>query len=414
MGLLSSAVKNIAREINIETQGRIVANAPNHLPGFYGSPASKIASVGVGGAKMFKDAIIQEFGHPKASKLFSETGISKATQNIVKRETKVLDQLTKKKNLTNEETKRKNEASKILTGQLGYNDLVTSQLGKRSTISEVYRPEAYLGEGSFSLPEFVNVKNTYKPWMLEDIFNQKDMEKAYSIIEPAWKLKGKGADAQMYIKNPTAMGAGRHIHDINYKAKKVKAAGKVFKNRKGREFETNEQMQKALKKAKVDFTVDEEGSVWLQESLKSSGYVEGGVNVVSKVDRKGNITSIMTDEHDLFGVKPIGGKRAISVVPPYTRNYLNKKPTEKQEVLNKAYRLEKNKQKRVREKEIQQYGVIPKGTSAEGLSRNQRSAADVIANMEASGLDPADYLKWMLRWGALGGSGYGLFGGENK
>ena len=62
----------------------------------------------------------------------------------------------------------------------------------------------------------------------------------------------------------------------------------------------------------------------ISDSYASSAKVLGGVHQTTSIDRKGNVSITVSDEHDMFGIVPPGtfkaGKRLLSVYPPVTAN----------------------------------------------------------------------------------------------
>jgi len=105
----------------------------------------------------------------------------------------------------------------------------------------------------------------------------------------------------------------------------------AFKNKPRRSFKSNDELASALeaKGLKVVRRKDQESDpdVFITDSVSSSAYELGGVNIVYKVEPDGNVTAQVSDVNDLVGVGAPGAKKMIVVTPPIKKNFA--KPEDK-------------------------------------------------------------------------------------
>lgn len=465
-GLLGGVIKTLGRELQQEVLSRPMANALNKRPLFYKGPHGQVAEAVKGAGEILVNTTMQEI-NPKRSQLFTDTGISYGTQKSVKKAFERYKELNKKvkrgeelsDSIFNDEVYDYNKAGQIITGQLGYNDLVTSQMGKDSTIGQLYRPTSYLGKGYFTPSEFKSVQNLNKPWELEDILSTKDMERFYKHIGNQQGIDPLKENVQMFVKQPSARAAGNFDNDVNrlasnrikvrsrFKARgseyesiddlvlDIRAYNLGYSNKKITETPTEklkalvEKDEQAVKdynpwegEGKVPkhtkpiriLEVDEDGNLWIADGVKSSGFVEGGVNVVTKIDRKGNAISMVSDEHDMFGIKPITGERGITIVPPIMSNFLKPKREIKEAYKKQEYKrdVERKKASLERMKVLEEIRELSGSdyNPPTNLNKDQHLAAKIIMEAKGRDMSPSDYLKWLLRSGATLGSLYSLYG----
>jgi hypothetical protein len=139
----------------------------------------------------------------------------------------------------------------------------------------------------------------------------------------AWGIK-KDDDVKIVVKKPTGMG-GNHFKDVVAQNKYFKHALHVFdvgqSKRGGKiEFDSVDDLYEALenrsevlikeagKKDKVKaFRVvkTDDTGVWITGSRAGSAKVEGGINMLMKIEPNGNITGYMSDLHDFLDKVPV-------------------------------------------------------------------------------------------------------------
>jgi len=100
-------------------------------------------------------------------------------------------------------------------------------------------------------------------------------------------------------------------------------------------FKSNDELAKALqakfpdKKILRNSKQDKDQDVYITDSFSSDAYELGGVNVVYKVDKNGDLTAVVNDKNDIgisssgVDVSAPGGKKLIVVTPPVTKNVLD-------------------------------------------------------------------------------------------
>lgn len=101
----------------------------------------------------------------------------------------------------------------------------------------------------------------------------------------------------------------------------------AFKKKTKEAFKSNDELAEALqaKGLKVNRNKDQKNDpdVYITDSVSSSAYELGGVNIVYKVSKDGKVTALVSDVNDLVGVGAPGGKKIITVVEPITKDLLN-------------------------------------------------------------------------------------------
>lgn len=103
----------------------------------------------------------------------------------------------------------------------------------------------------------------------------------------------------------------------------------AFKNKPKAKFQTNDELALALqdKGIRVIPRKKSDDPVFITDSVSSSAYELGGVNLVYKVEKNGDVTAQVSDVNDLVGVGAPGGRKMIVVTPPIKTNIVN--PTER-------------------------------------------------------------------------------------
>lgn len=113
---------------------------------------------------------------------------------------------------------------------------------------------------------------------------------------------------------------------------------RAFKHREKRGFKSNDELAKAMeaKGFKINRNKDqgEDADVYFSDSMVTEAMELGGVNIVYKVGKDGNVTSQMSDIQDLFGMTPIGSTKLIAVLPPITKNVINPSANPKRQPQN--------------------------------------------------------------------------------
>jgi len=289
----------------------LLGEAPNELPGFYSGPVGQVASATKGAGQAAVSAA-KTVTNPQRLADVMKLGIPGMTRDVVQRNVDVLNKYAGKKNLTVEEKKAVNTATKVITGQLTYNANLAKQVGYDSPLLNRWTENVnkeittYNRNNIDLIGDYSNVRNG---------MTKTDLDTVHEHLGKAWSLK-KGEDIQMVVR-PTVVkgGAGDFSSDMR-KTDKYKTLTEV-----GQSTRDPKELADNLKNAGMGVKKVEGDDVWVTFSMKSSSYAEGGVNVVGKLNAKtGDFNYVVSDEHDMFGFKPPGGKRLITVTPASQTN----------------------------------------------------------------------------------------------
>lgn len=192
-------------------------------------------------------------------------------------------------------------------------------------------------------------KNAGKSGNLYDI-SKPEADFVQKHFEDTW-LKGKfldtpKEDVRIVVKKPHSQVTGDHFRDVVGRNSQVKHALSVFKSFKRRgqpEFDSIESLAEAIKKkekSKIKITGHKEkkkaftyvgegaGGVWIKLGKAGTAKVEGGVNMLIKIEPNGNVTGYMSDLHDFLEKVPVVGqglayslpKKVLAVSPPMQTN----------------------------------------------------------------------------------------------
>ena len=336
-GAVAKPAKQIAGYLTENNPGKLLSNVPNYVKNYYsGVPGAKE----VGAANVFTKGAIdttKQFFSPQSSTKAAATGVSKGTERIARDNLKIIDDTeamyAKTGSLSDEQIEAYKKAAKTLHGQLAYNALVTKQAGGRGPVLQKYLDEVYHNtDDAFTKDAFVKMKeystDAAKAQVSDDV-----MSGAYDIIANTWKtnkLQGNKSlsetGAHMVVKKHRVRSAGVHDRD----AISSKAFNQVKENltAKGGGFNSTEDLLGYLRgidgpKFKIAGATDE--GVYVQFSPEmASGFVEGGTNAVVHIKPDRSMVLFVSDEHDLFGMVPVGYDRLVTVLPPWPMNFFGK------------------------------------------------------------------------------------------
>lgn len=161
-----------------------------------------------------------------------------------------------------------------------------------------------------------------------------------SLIEDTWK-RADNLDidnSHLFVKKPGGKYTGNHQRDANFGPIPV-ALQNIFTGGEGavktKSYTDNRQLLAALNEQKNKLAKGDSGTFnvvredangfYVQFSKKGSAKVEGGVNIITHVDRNGTLTSVISDKHDIATpkwMKPVGAyldyslDQELSVTPP--------------------------------------------------------------------------------------------------
>lgn len=219
-------------------------------------------------------------------------------------------------------------------------DAAHSQMQQMANIRQQANAEARIKEGTDPFMLSVTDPNSpmyFKPSERGDNWYQETAAKGANLKElsdkeaktvqdhvmNAWGLK-KDEDVKVVVKRPTGMG-GNHFSDVVARNKYFKHALHVFdvgQSKRGGniEFKSVDDLYDALenrsealikepgqeKKVRAFRVVKtDETGVWITGSRAGTAKVEGGINMLMKIEPNGDITGYMSDLHDFLDKVPV-------------------------------------------------------------------------------------------------------------
>lgn len=179
------------------------------------------------------------------------------------------------------------------------------------------------------------------------VIPQERANRFQQIIETTWE-NADNLDTEnslLFVKRPAGKYTGDHVRDTNF-GTIPKALQDTFKgandsfvpflDKDSLKLALNKQKNKlAKKKAGVNFNIvgEDADGFFVQYSKAGVGKTEGGINIVSHVDMKGIVTSVVSDKHDIAtpkALKPLGDyldysmQHELTVTPPIVKSLYNK------------------------------------------------------------------------------------------
>lgn len=360
---------------------QLARNIPNELPGFYGDGGqNRLAAVGRGGVTGFANALKQMIS-PQGMAELNQRGVSRTLTDLVRQPEKrpkgakatygnalwgqvsyenLLGRMTGERSpllarldddyFTHEAMFKPDDYRKMSGlnkqdadaffrtmssnwGIKGNDKLIMVQRQPTGTEGSGRMYNAAFGnkaEKAMKLPSVFPMKNGFK--------NGDDFIQAYNrTLELDDKTSTLDSNKiakinQAFADNPSLS----KITDVSELATELNKAVKfpttnivnrAFKHREKRGFKSNDELAKAMeaKGFKINRNKDqgEDADVYFSDSMVTEAMELGGVNIVYKVGKDGNVTSQMSDIQDLFGMTPIGSTKLIAVLPPITKNVIN-------------------------------------------------------------------------------------------
>ena len=343
-----------------KTAQKVMANVQNEIPNFYAStnPVAQAAAV----AKTIPQDIInigKAYYDPSRRALQTDSNISVADQRAANKAIKVSEEVTPKvaalearakelrqvkdgklpsnedlaeiKRLETEASNLRSEASqatKVAMGQFNQNLAITKQIGGVDTGLK----------GLLKNIEGVDHVRTFKQFNVDDYIKEvgdiadidkKDMVAMFDEIKTMQRMDPT-KPYQMNIRRAHTGSAGnidpgmkgmvyrsttaeKGVADLNLTGIK----NSVFS---GKAFTSDKKFLDKLQEAGVRVLNPEEvlkgRAAIIKGSAKTDAYEMGGVGVVTSIDKKGKVVSIVNDEHDLFNLKLPGGDRYMNVSTP--------------------------------------------------------------------------------------------------
>ena len=346
------------------TAQKVMANVQNEIPGFYAAtnPAAQAATV----AKTIPQDIInigKARYDPSSRALQDEFNISVADQRAADKAIKVSEEVTPKidalearqkelrqfedgKYPSNEdlaEIKRlEKEASKLRRTASQATKQAMGQLNQsRSFTNQYFGPTEERATGLKSILDNIDKVDhvrTFKQFNVDDYIKEvgdvadvdkKDMVAMFDQVKKMQRMDPT-KPYQMNIRRANTGSAGNIDPGMKGMAYRSTTAEKGvtdlnltgIKNSvfSGKTFTSDKKFLDKLQEAGVRVLNPEEvlkgRAAIIKGSAKTDAYEMGGVGVVTSIDKKGKVVSIVNDEHDLFNLKLPGGDRYMNVSTP--------------------------------------------------------------------------------------------------
>ena len=356
-------------------------NIPNELPGFYGSGGQgRFSAAARGGITGFKNALRQAIS-PQGMAELNQRGVSRTLTDLVRQPEKrpkgatasygnalwgqvsyenLLGRMTGNRSpllakldddYFTHQAMFKPDDYRQMSG-LNKQDAdaffrtMSSNWGIKSNDKLIMVNRQPTGtEGSGRLYNAAFGPKATKVAKLSSVFPMKngfksgsDFEKAYNNTleldskESNLSVERSAKISRAFAENPRLS----KITDVTELASELKKivkfpteqlVSRAFKYREKAGFKNNDELAKAMeaKGFKINRNKDQskDPDIYFSDSMVTEAMELGGVNVVYKVGKDGNVTSQMSDIQDLFGMTPVGSTKLIAVLPPITKNIIN-------------------------------------------------------------------------------------------
>jgi len=345
---------------------------------------------------------------------------------------------------------------KINMGQQTAQYLHGIQQGRPSSIlGEKLGSEQYHTIGKFNNKEFVNIKNFEAPHSAE--VPSSIRLKAKERIEEAWgKDLPKDKEVIMAVKKTApSVATGNLMSEIVQRSRNDTLFNKLFSDHKRfrgtSPKKAVERMKQAMLKewpAKdgkkstweygdsfiirvkdqneksgfrtINFEVTKNG-IWHGDSFKSSAHELGGVNVQSLVKPDGTVFHFVSDMQDFMGMAMPRGEPLITVSTALKKNYTKRPEQKLSEAEKKANAAWLQKGAAERDKLFEEHNIMESMRTGEapampeaigGMVPRQVALTEELAAMKPDNLTMGEWIEYLTKVGIVGGTGYGLFGGE--
>jgi hypothetical protein len=346
---------------------------------------------------------------------------TKEYKDLLKIMDETKDQLAK-------EIKPASTAAKQAMGQLNQS---------RSMTKQYYGASRGIHEGLLKNIDEIDHIKTFNKFNVDDYFDtvgdlswedvgKEDIQGIFKQISKVQRMNPKKT-YQMNIRRTHTQSAGTTDHTMS---------GKIFKTIDGKEVNLNN-IKESVFSSKKPYTSDKKFLESLEEtglnilnpnevlkgraaiitgSGKTDAWELGGVNYMTAINKKGKVTTIVNDEHDLFGTparlqkviktdsigKLPGADRYMNVSSPLTYDLINtKKMTPKQKAAKKKL---DNRKKEASKEALERYesidGVNIKDVEGKDLpvplgfgTKEQWARAQAVANLKPTSKDYSKFYK---------------------
>ena len=275
--------------------------------------------------------------NPTARALYTERGISPVFDTYY--------QMYKKAEAANDKTAA-NQALELAQSQMQQMANIKKQAGGKTRGEDATKDFINAATDPDAPQGFVNTAEAGQGWYHNSTSNAKSVVNGISktdsdIIEEhvmrVWKADPDKTN--IIVKTPRSDYTGNHFEDVLARNTNVTRVAELFADKDGNfvQFNTGQELANAIgdlnksvktyqrksgdnkpgdpkrdkktgKKESDLFSVEriEDDGVWLQMSKPGQAKVEGGVNMLIKVDTNGNLTGVMSDLHDFMEKIPTG------------------------------------------------------------------------------------------------------------
>ena len=166
-------------------------------------------------------------------------------------------------------------------------------------------------------------------------------------------------------------------------------------------------LEKAGEKKRFKLEDNDDGFLHISDSHGSREKELGGVNDMISIDpESGNIYTTISDQHDMFGINPLGGKGLVAVTPTQKSNFKTDVKFDVKDNLNKKETLAKMEEAA---DFIEQKYKVPREKNENAVTYHMRVIGEIDpkANMK-------DYLTLTRRAGMLTGATQSTLGAEQE
>ena len=275
--------------------------------------------------------------NPTARALYTERGISPVFDTYY--------QMYKKAEAANDKTGA-NQALELAQSQMQQMANIKKQAGGKTRGEDATKDFINAATDPDAPQGFVNTAEAGQGWYHNSTSNAKSVVNGISktdsdIIEEhvmrVWKADPDKTN--IIVKTPRSDYTGNHFEDVLARNTNVTRVAELFADKDGNfvQFTTGQELANAIgdlnksvktyqrksgdnkpgdpkrdkktgKKESDLFSIEriEDDGVWLQMSKPGQAKVEGGVNMLIKVDTNGNLTGVMSDLHDFMEKIPTG------------------------------------------------------------------------------------------------------------
>jgi hypothetical protein len=368
--------------------------------------------------------VVNNMFNPYSRALYEEYGISpvfKDTYNVIKKQQEKLDQLKRDGAGEAEISKQQREITKALEvaqAQMQQMANIRQQARSVATVEDVPMRFA-LAAADPNVPQiYFKPTEIGKNWYEQTAATAPtarrnvDAQEAKTVqdhIEKAWEGSGLDMDrVRVIVKTPSAPMTGNHFASLSTTAQ-VNAIERAFRPSGGTGFVDYkldsegrlrssgdvEKLKTALEKSNAESKAENKFSVlktddtgvWITFSHAGRGKVEGGVNLLVKVEPDGNLTGYASDLHDFLNKVPVVGAalnqalptQVLAVTPPMQTNVFS----------ISTLRTDMDQMKKIYGKDIEERFVDQPSVPDEATATAAKRRVEETANLKPSALGVA-------------------------